>query len=723
MIHHIMFTESDSCNPSRIRKPISIGRLRLSILVLLRSYGLTYLLCGLFACFSLPLSAGYPPMVPTLQPYYVVSPQGKWRIDVKPSNRAGAGPALTTLTNITTAEVVWKRMLPNTFWQCCVNDEGIVGGFAYTKGPLGEGSYDKDPGEYVLSFFDAQGLLMHEERSQRYGSSVGMGYYMPTHRAYRLLLDSENDRMILLMQDGQFRFHSMRDGTLLSAFQPEQKGDAFGYLSPDEIRFIPGTHFILLESNGAWGNDTETTSSSCVQLIDSDGRTLWAASHRKIYGPEKKWPFPKYLILDHVLPTQEEETMQEENADPFDNDGTVVDPFAAVDPFTDSDEAPELAGPPAPTPVATFAVYVGDTEEKVVFRISDASFNHGASDYRVAEVSREEYTLPAQQQEMDEDPKPPADFPKVEAKQLTKFPLKKADGSPLTGIAAVALGPEQKIYALDEDKGHVHVFSGDGKYLHDCDPGEQHRIETNGYSVSLAVDDKGEVFVKIAENYSVAEKDRDPLSGHYLRFSPAGELKAETLAPPSAEFGGKLFVQPKSQNLIFCGFGKEVAVNRRDQYGSREVTLTHRADGLWLDFIRDVTCAPDGNIAVRDSSRGNESGGFTTPFPILPQHLPAETVTIYDDDGKAVRTLDFTRYAALTEIAFDGKHIVGTVEYGKPNPFIYVLSAFGVPVGSIEIEELLGKENVDLRAFIVAGGKEIVAVDQLSGTVYRYEMP
>ena len=44
-------------------------------------------------------------------------------------------------------------------------------------------------------------------------------------------------------------------------------------------------------------------------------------------------------------------------------------------------------------------------------------------------------------------------------------------------------------------------------------------------------------------------------------------------------------------------------------------------------------------------------------------------------------------------------------------------------MGSIEIEELLGKENVDLRAFIVAGGKEIRAVDQVSGTVYRYEMP
>ena len=685
---------------------------------------LAFLITGFLAFFSLPAAAGYPPMVPTLQPYRVVSPQGKWRLDVTPSNRQGAGPALTTLTNITTAEVVWKRMLPYTFWQCCVNDEGIVGGFAYTKGPLGEGSYDKDPGEYVLSFFDAQGLLMHEERSKRYGSSVGMGYYMPTHCAYRLLLDSENDRMILLMQDGQFRFHSMRDGTLLSAFQPEQKGDAFGYLSPDEIRFIPGTQFILLESNGAWGNDTETTSSSCVQLIDEDGRTVWAASQRKIYGPEKKWPFPKYLILDHVLPMQEEEPMQEEgNADPFDNDGAVVDPFAAVDPFTDTDEAPELAGPPTPTPVATFAVYVGDSEEKVVFRISDASINHGASDYRVAEVSREKYTLPPQQQEMDEDPKPPADFPKVEAKQLTKFPLKKADGSPMTGIAAVALGPEEKIHALPIDNGIIHVFDRDGKFLHVCDPGEQQPVKIHHFDTSIAVDNKGEVFARFTDWYNSSEDGKNSHDGLYVRFSVDGKRNLERLTPPSAENSGSVLVQPMTNNLIFYGFGHEVAVIRRDQYGTPAATLTQRADVQWLDFIRDVACAPDGTIAVRDSSRGNKSGGFITPFPKLPGHLPAETITLYQADGTPIRTLDFNRYAALTQIAFDGNHILAISSYDPPTPIVYVFTADGKPVGSILIAEFAGKESVNLRAFIVSEGKEILAVDLVSGMVYRYEMP
>jgi hypothetical protein len=683
---------------------------------------LAFLITGFLAFFSLPASAGYPPMVPTLQPYRVISPQGKWRLDVTPSNRQGSGPATTTLTNVNTGEIAWKQTLPYTFWQSCVNEEGIVGGYAYTGGVIGgeDGKFHAD--HFIISFLDAKGLPMHEEKTLRQSSLFSSMVYGPNIYALELRLDAENDRMILLMRNESFRCYSMRNGMLESAFLPEQKGDAFGYESPDEIRFIPNTRLMLLQSNSARGSDTEMTSSSCIQLIDEDGRTVWAASQRKFYGAEKEWPFPEYRILNHKPSVDEND---DATADPF---AVVADPFSERDPqatldeFKNIDETLEFVGPPAPSPVTTFEVYFGDTEEKAVFQIFQAGVRDCPSDYRVAEISRENWKLPKEAL-ADEDPAPPNDFPVAKSKRISAIPLKRADGSPLTSIVAVALGPEQQIYAVDEDKGHVHVFSRDGKYLHVCDPGEQHKIETNGYSASLAVDDKGEVFARIAENYSVAEKDRDPLSGHYLRFSPVGKLKAETLAPPSAEFGGKLFVQPISQNLIFFGFGKEVAVNRRDQYGSREVTLTHRADGLWLDFIRDVTCAPDGSIAVRDSSQGNESGGFTTPFPILPQHLPAETVTIYDEDGKPVRTLDFTRYAALTEIAFDGKHIVATVEYGTPNPIIYVLSAHGLAVGSIEIEELLGKENVDLRAFIVAGGKEILAVDQVSGTVYRYEMP
>ena len=65
----------------------------------------------------------------------------------------------------------------------------------------------------------------------------------------------------------------------------------------------------------------------------------------------------------------------------------------------------------------------------------------------------------------------------MEARKLAGFQLKRADGSPLTDIVAIALGPEDMIHVLDKDKSLIHVFDQDGKFLHVCDPGKQPTIE------------------------------------------------------------------------------------------------------------------------------------------------------------------------------------------------------------------------------------------------------
>ena len=615
---------------------------------------LPLLLALLVQCTS--LWAGYPPMVPVLQPYQVASPDGTWVLDVKPGNREAAGPAATTLTNARTGEIAWKRMLPYTFWQSCVNDDGVVGGFAYTKGVMGENDPSKDAGNFIVAFLDVQGVQIHEESTRRTPSSVGMGYFVPTHRAYRLLLDGGNGRMILLMSDGLFRCYDMRTGTLEGAFSPESKGDASGYEWPDEIRFIPNTRLILLLSNSARGNSTETTSTSCIQLIDDSGRTVWAASQHRTFGADKEWPFPEFRILDAV-------GLAEEGGD--------VDPFAEdpieEDPFADAQKAPEPSGPAAPTKVGSFDAYFGDTGEKVVFHILDSGANNGPPSYRVIECSREKWTLP-KEAAVEDDPTPPAEFPAMAARQLAGFQLKRADGTPLCDIVAIALGLEDTIHVLNRQKGLIHVFDRDGKLLHVCDPGKEHAIDTSAYSGGIAVDDKGEIFVRISDGYGDAEDKRDPLAGHYLRFSPDGSLKGGVLAPPSAEVSGSIVVQPKANNLIFFGFGHEVAVTRRDKYGSRAATLTRRADGQWLEYIQDVACAPNGMIAVRDTSKGDTFGGFTTPL-------------------------------------------------------VYLFDSKGTPVGAIRIEELADRERVNLRPFIVSGGHGILVFDRESGMTFRFAIP
>jgi len=669
-------------------------------------FHLAFLIHGMLAFLCLPSWAGYLPTAETLQPYQVESPEGIWRLEVKPGNREGAGPAATTLTNLRTGEVAWKRMLPYTFWQCCVNAKGIVGGYAYTKGAMGENDATNDAGEFLIRILSVDGAPMHEETTRRHGQ-------LPMHAcepyANRLLLDAGNDRMILLMPNGLFRTYSMRTGTLEGAFFPESKGDASGYDWPDEIRFIPDTRFMLLQSNSARGDGTEVSSTSCIQLIDEQGRTLWAVSHRETFGDDYDGPFLKFRILDPKPDTEEE-------AD--------ADPFAEVDPFIETEEAPEPGGPPAPHEIATFEVYLGDTGEKVAFRVLE-TWNAHPPIYQVVERSREKWKLP-DDPGIDEELGPPVDFPEVGVRMIAGFRLERADGTPLSEIVAVALGPEETIHVLDPKGGQVHVFDRDGKFLHLCDPGSEHAIETQHYEASITVDAKGEVFARISEWRPVAEGGAvlpDPLARHYLRFSSDGVLKEETLSPPASELSGHLLAQPKFSHLIFYGFGDEVAVSRRDRYGSREATLSKRADGLWLDLIRDVACAPDGTITVRDTSIKNSSVGFVTYFPCLPSHLPAETITIYEPGGEPIRTIDFSRFAGLSEIAFDGKHFVATFPHDPPTPLVYLFTAAGDPVGAIRIKELEKQEHVSLRPFITGEGREILAVDLVSGMAFRYGMP
>lgn len=670
-----------------------------------------FLLALMVQC--IPSWAGYPPMVPILQPYQVVSPNGTWVLDVKPGNREASGPAATTLTNVKTGRIAWKRMLPYTFWQCCVNDDGVVGGFAYTKGVMGENDSTKDAGDFIVSFLDKQGVEMHVETTHRTPSSVGMGFYVPAHRAYRLILDGENDRMILLMSDGLFRCHDMRSGMLTSAFFPESKGDASGFVSPDEIRFIPNTRLILLQSNSAWGNSTETTSTSCIQLIDDSGRALWAVSRHRTYGAEREWPFPELRIVDSGPLADEEGDVA-----PFANG----DPFANEDPFAEVVETPEPCGPPAPPRVANFEAYFGDTGEKAVFHILDCGGSGGHPSYRIIESSRKKWTPPKDPAD-EEEPSPPSGFPIMNARQVAGFQLKRADGTPLTEIVATALGPRDRIHVLDREKSLIHVYDSDGKFLHVRDPGNEHEIDTGDYSASIAVDQKGEVFVKISDGLGVDDDKKDPLAGHYLRFAPEGALGGKPLDPPPNEINSKIVAQPATGNLIFHGYAGEVAVNSRDQYGSRVATITHRADGQWLESIQDVECAANGMIAVRDSSKGDRFGGFTTPFPRLPNKLPAETISIYATDGDPIRTIDFSRFSGLSEIAIDEKHIAATFPWDPPTPLVYLFDCEGNPVGAIRIAELADKEGVNLHPFFVSGGGVVMAIDMKSGMVFRFAIP
>lgn len=627
-------------------------------------------------------------MVPTLQPYQVSSPEGSWLLDVKPSHRYGSGPSSATLIHKKTGEIAWKQELPFTFWQCCVNEDGYVGGYGYTKGPMGGDpyTYGEDGGEFIVRILDPKGVGIYAETTRR--GAVFFAHY-PDIYARWLTLDSSSDRMIIAMPNDTLRIYGLRRGVLVSALPAVSRDNSEIHDTLAEIRFIGDTEMSLLRYSSWDSSKNDDTLGSRFVLINFEGKMIWSLDCVQILPRIENRIYPRYAILS-ISPRI----------------SINEDPFAAVD-----ENSSKAGDSPTHISVADFELFLGDSGEKVSFNLAKTRDERNPT-WSVTETARIKHTLPAKPNE-DEFAVP--EFPKISAKKLSEFHLSIPNKGNLGQLAAIAVSADGKIYAIETATSSLHVFDSAGKFLHTCKTDDGHVIETNWYNASLAVTSTGDVIVKHADDTSDA---------NFLRFDETGKLKEEKLEFPGEDVN-LLVARPNQMSFLGHGFGKGVSTisiegyNQSDGFGR----LTHRADGLWLDHIRDVACAEDGAIAVRDSSSGDISGGFETPFPRLPNHLPAETVTIYSAKGETLRTLDFTAYAALDRIAYGGGHIIATGNFFPSQPRIYVFNDKGLPVGTFDAEIPIKDTVMDLRLFVVSKGKEIVVADTKSAKILRYKMP
>lgn len=614
-----------------------------------------------------------------MQPFQVTSPDGAYLLEVKPTHRFGSGPCTGTLSKQDTKEIVWKRELPFTFWQACVSNDGKVGGFAYSKGPMGgdPGSISDDEngaGEFLVLILDRNGTAAFEETSRR-GSTFG-GYtgFVPPLSPDGLLFDSESNRMVIQIGN-VFRNYNLDRACLDSAIIPVVEGFPPNAFYVAEAKVIPKSPLLLLQMRYSKSDDVEGAS---IGVMDQRGKLIWSVNHEN-----------KLQVEDNVVYS-----------------GSVRYKLLSV----------SLIAPAAkdvtPLPIAECDVYFGNTEERVSYRISRAGPDEDIV-WSVTKTKRATWTLPH-----DDDQAPPKNIPPAESKKLSDFQLTDAGGEPLDEIKSVVLGPSEQIYALHSD-GTVHVFNRDGKSLHLCKPGAGQEVET-GFGESLTVNEQGDVFVKL--NASDAEKP-NPWSGHFLHFSPDGTLHEKPVAPIEKGSHEQWFAQPISKRFVVGRWEKAVIARRDDDRWSPDKSITHRADGHWLESIDAVCFAPDGTIAIRDSSKRNDFGGFSTPFPLPPSHLPMETISIYQPDGTPIRTIDFTVGKNLSKIAFDGTHIVAAAAFDVPNPFVYVFKATGEVIGAIRIDGLSEKETPDFQPFIVVNGTAILLIEKRSGRCFRFTMP
>lgn len=668
-------------------------------------------LAMLVAVLAGSVHGGYPPHVPVLQPYQVVSPKGTYLLEVKPGQRYGSGPCMAVLTKRDTEEIAWKRELPFTFWQACVNDAGDVGGFGYSKGPMGGDPWAMggDAGEFLVRILDVKGAMVYEETSRR-GSTFFVGY--PPLSAQQLLFDARNDRMIIRIQD-VFRNYHLGEGCLVSAVVPVVDGMPAD-LYCETARVIPDSPLLLVQlEHMNWDTKIEGT---VFGVMDDRGKLIWSVNHTNKVREEGNATYRGSVPYQILSVSRFSPPVASDPAE-----AAPEDPFAApAGPSTPPAQDAKPPAPPPPEPFAQYDIYLGDTKERVTYQVLKAESERDVS-WSVAEVKRIPWALP-----QDDEESPPKNIPPVDTGKPGEFFLLGSDKKPLDGIAAVALGPDERIHALEQKTGHVHVYDGGGKPLHVCKSGEVNRVETN-YGASLTVDDQGDVFVKISKTLANSKGEPEkpnPNGGSFLHFSAKGIPDETLLAPSQAGNDEEWHAQPKSTRILITDYNPVARLVQRDGNKSQVAALTHRVDGQWLDIIGAVCFAPDGSIAVRSGSSTDASlSGWPQPFPLPPSHLPTETITLYQADGTPIRTIDFSEGADLSKIAFDGTHVVATGDFDPPNLFCYVFKASGEVVGAIRIEGLAGKERIELVPFIVDHGKAILIIDCASSRVFRYAMP
>jgi hypothetical protein len=94
---------------------------------------------------------------PTLNPKTYASPSGKYALFVNPSDLYGRGKASYRLT--LNGGEVWSAEKPYTFWEACVTDNGLVGGYAYSHGWRGfsEAGYEAGMGDFRVVIIDPRG--------------------------------------------------------------------------------------------------------------------------------------------------------------------------------------------------------------------------------------------------------------------------------------------------------------------------------------------------------------------------------------------------------------------------------------------------------------------------------------------------------------------------------------------------------------------------------------
>ena len=261
----------------------------------------------------------------------------------------------------------------------------------------------------------------------------------------------------------------------------------------------------------------------------------------------------------------------------------------------------------------------------------------------------------------------------------------------LCEIDLLALGPDDRIHAVDARTGTVHVFAPDGRRLHACCPeprdfdfgGEP--MDFLGFS-SLTVDEDGAVLL----DGLLFSAD-----GTRVGFSPS----------PSVDGAPRAHLRRGAEGSWFIG-GKEILLVAGD--GTLVRKIKHTPDGLSIRAPGPCAVASDGSLAL---ATGWEFSGPSEFDRYADLHL-------FTSSGEPVCTFDLPSRIDGRPFAFDGARLAfGVGEPGKPGS-IMLLDTDGRELGRFTPPG----ETETWVPYFAAGGQELWLFDT-EFRIERYALP
>lgn len=243
-------------------------------------------ICG-WRCFDAFASDGPPPI---LDPKTYCSPGGQYQLEVDPSTMYGAGEGSYRVTR--KGAEVWAAKHFFTFWEAAITDDGVVAGYAYTRGFEGKPA-QQEYGSIQIVVFEPDGRVRSKDEIRReYDATL---HAPPKPVVDGLIVSSESNRFILRIRgpyssgsEETWRAYELSTGKRLKDFHPT-KPQGMKSAKPTVAQSVRDTPLTLIE----WVPLDESFDAAFT-LADANGPPLWALRLPREFitdadPPEKLW--------------------------------------------------------------------------------------------------------------------------------------------------------------------------------------------------------------------------------------------------------------------------------------------------------------------------------------------------------------------------------------------------------------------------------------------------